>query len=174
MVTITIGGNPGSGTSTLARHLSYRKNLRLVSVGELFRELAKKREITIEELSEIAERDSMIDIELDDLQKEMAEGGNVILEGRLSGWMVNGDIKIWLKAPAEVRAKRVARRDNLEIIQALEKIKRRELSEKKRYRKIYNIDIDDLSIYNIVLDTEKLSPESLVKIMEIYLDNLNR
>ncbi|MFQ6050395.1 MAG: (d)CMP kinase [Candidatus Hydrothermarchaeota archaeon] len=174
MVTITIGGYPGSGTSTLARQLSHRRNLRLVSVGELFREIAKNRGMTLEELSKTAEEDHSIDIELDNLQKKIAKEGNVVLEGRLSGWMVNGDIKIWLKAPIEVRAKRVAKRDNLGMKEALEKIKIRELSERKRYKEIYNIDIDDLSIYDIILSTEKWSPEILVKITEICLDNINR
>jgi len=46
-------------------------------------------------------------------------------------------------------------------------IREREKSEKRRYRDFYGIDLDDTSIYDIVIDTTSIPPEEVVgKIME--------
>jgi cytidylate kinase len=53
----------------------------------------------------------------------------------------------------DVRAKRVARRENKEYGRALEETRNREESEIRRYRHLYNIDMHDLTPYNVVIDT---------------------
>ena len=41
----------------------------------------------------------------------------------------------------------------------------REKSEAKRYREYYGIDIDDESIYDLVIDTSDKSPDEIVNII---------
>ena len=52
---------------------------------------------------------------IDARQKEIAqERDDIIVEGRLSGWMVDDvDLKVWLYAPIGCRIQRIATRDNV-------------------------------------------------------------
>ena len=52
---ITIGGLPGSGTTTVSRILSEKLNLEWISAGKIFRELAKERERGRKAKSELQE-----------------------------------------------------------------------------------------------------------------------
>jgi cytidylate kinase len=51
--------------------------------------------------------------------------------------------------------------------QLIKKINQREQSERKRYKKLYNIDYYDTKLYNLIIDTTKLSVNEVIKkIME--------
>ena len=81
---------------------------------------------------------------------------NVIVEGRLSGFFVpDADLKIWLKAPVEVRTRRIAGQEKIAYEEALSTMKSRERSENKRYREYYGINLDDLSLYDLVINSSK-------------------
>jgi len=60
---------------------------------------------------------------------------------------------VYLAAPEDVRARRVAERDGISENDALRLNKEREASERKRYREYYDIDPDDLSAYDLVVNT---------------------
>jgi cytidylate kinase len=70
-------------------------------------------------------------------------------------------LKVWLTAPEEIRAERVAQREGLTKDQALEANRTREESERKRYEDIYEIDLTDLSVYNLQIDTHKHDPDEV-------------
>ncbi|MDP2766800.1 MAG: AAA family ATPase [Candidatus Methanoperedens sp.] len=163
---ITVSGPPGSGKSTLAKLLSAQLQMELVSMGDIFRKQAEKRCISLEEFGLLAKRDEDIDRKLDEEQKRIAEEkDNIILEGRLSGFLVDADLKVWLKAPVEVRAERIARRESKSVAKAIEETSERELCERERYLNYYNININDLSVYDLVIDSSKWSPEEISEIV---------
>jgi len=165
---VAIGGLHGTGKSTYAKALAKTFNLRHVSAGEAFRRLAKKAGVSLQELTRRALEDRSIDEYVDQMVKEEASKGGVIIDGLLSAWMA-GDkahIKIYLWAPDRVRFKRIAERDGLSIEEAEKVTLEREKAEKERYMKYYGINIDDLSVYDIVLNTELLPIQSIVKILE--------
>ena len=176
---ITIGGLPGTGTTTIAKMIAEKYNLKHVCAGFIFREMAKEMGMDLQEFSKYAEEHEEIDKEIDRRQVELARQGNVILEGRLAAWMLlrNGvkpDLTIWFKAPLEVRAERISKRENIDKEDALKKMIERENSEKKRYKEIYNIDLDDLSIYDLIIDTSKWDVEGVFGIVSSAIDNLKR
>jgi cytidylate kinase len=112
----------------------------------------------------LAEQDPSFDKMIDTRQKEIAEGeDNIVIEGRLSGWMVsNADLKIWLYAPIGCRIKRIAFRDQVADEETAESLTlEREQSEAWRYQSYYTIDINDLSIYHIILSSEHWGVEGL-------------
>jgi len=71
MTTITISGTPGSGKSTVADLLEEKTGIKYVYSGMLFRELAEKHKMTLEEFGKYCEENSEIDKELDDRQLEI-------------------------------------------------------------------------------------------------------
>lgn len=164
---ITISGPPGSGKSTLSKILSARLEMELVSMGDIFRKLAQERCMSLEEFGLLAKCKDNIDRELDEAQKRIAkEKDNIILEGRLSGFLLDADLKVWLKAPIELRAKRIAQRECKSVSCSMAETSEREACERERYMNYYNIDIKDLSVYDLVIDSSKWGPEEISEIVE--------
>jgi cytidylate kinase len=161
---ITVSGPAGSGKSTLARALSDQLSYEHVSGGDIFREIADERGLTPLELNRLAEEDDQIDRDLDRRLRSLArDSDDLVLESRLAGWMAGDytDIRIWLDAPLSVRAARIADREDKPTEQAREETQARAESEALRYEQYYGIDIDDLSIYDLVVNTARWSPEDV-------------
>ncbi|MDW7732370.1 MAG: AAA family ATPase [Methanolobus sp.] len=171
---LTISGLPGSGTTTVSRILSEKYGLEMISAGEVFRSLAREYGMTLAEFGELAESDDSIDLKIDERQKEIANTrDNVILEGRLAGHMAGKAIRVWIKAPVEVRVSRIAGRESGPFEEKLEETKEREASEAIRYSSIYGIDIGDLSIYDLVVDSEKWDQFRIADIISCAIDNFS-
>lgn len=164
---ITIGGAPGSGKSAAAKLLSERSRIHYISAGDVFRTLAEERNMSLAEFGELAEEDLEFDRLIDEKQQELAEQyDDVIVDGRLSAHMItNADLRVWLTAPLEVRAERVAFRDEIEYDKAHSRIVAREACENKRYQEFYNIDMNDLSAYDLIINTSHWSAESIAEII---------
>ncbi|MDR1721665.1 MAG: AAA family ATPase [Methanobrevibacter sp.] len=170
---ITIGGLAGSGTTTAADILSKKLDVPFVSAGDVFRQMAKESGMSILEFGEHAEGNTEIDIEIDRRQKELAENTDkLIVEGRLSAYFVEADLKVWLTAPLAVRAQRICNRELKSIDLAHEEIRIREESEAKRYLEIHNIDINNLDIYDLIVNTNSFNPDSIAEIINSTLITL--
>lgn len=173
---ITVSGPHGTGKSTYAKILATKFRLRYVSAGEFFRQIANERGLSLQELSRVAAEGPEIDRLVDDRTKAEAAKGNVVLEGQLAGWVVKdgADARIYLTAPEEVRMRRIARRDGVAPDEARKQTLEREEIQRDRYRRYYGIDIDDLSIYNLVIDTSKHSVQETSRKLNRDLSNLLR
>ncbi len=169
---VTIGGSAGSGTSTLAKGIAERFNLKHISAGSIMREMAEEKGMDLLEFSKFAEENSQIDKEIDEGQKKMASE-NCVAEGRLSAHFLEHDISVWLIAPLDVRATRVSYRESISPEEAEKRITEREASEKKRYREFYDIDISDMSRYDLILNTGKFDIDSMVKIVSSAIESLS-
>jgi cytidylate kinase len=165
-VLLTISGPSGSGKTTVASGLSQRLGFAHISAGEVFRELARERALSLEQLSKLAEKDPEIDQMVDTRQAELAQSHeNVIVDGRLSGWVLKGDVAVWLKAPLEVRAERIARREDKDRAIALRETRTRDSSEAARYLAFYNIDTVNLDIYDLIIDTRHWDQFAVIDII---------
>lgn len=170
---ITIGGEPGSGTTTIAKLLNEKLNLELFFIGETFRVLAKEYKMSLPEFGKYADTHPEIDFELDKRQVARAKRGNVIMEGRLSGWLMKSNnvkaFKIYLTADLATRVKRIMGREAKNYDQVEREILEREKCEMDRYKKIYNISYSDPVHYDLIIDTSNLTPEQIVqKIIDGY------
>lgn len=170
---IAIAGPIGVGKSTVAEGLARALGYRVISGGEVFRDLARERGISVTDVNRLAEHDPTLDRELDRRQAERARAGDCVVESRLAGWMVGADLKVWLRAPVEVRAARVARRERLSAVAARADLSERERSEWARYKAAYNIDIDDLSPYHLVIDTTLWTAEVIVEALAGFVRGLS-
>ena len=165
---LTISGPAGSGKSTAAAALAEALDYDHVSGGDIFRELADERGLTPLELNKLAEEDDGIDRDLDRrLRQIAATRDGVVLESRLAGWMAgeHADFRIWLDAPLSVRARRIADREDKPVDLARTETKERSESEARRYRAYYGIDIEELTIYDLALNTARLSPEAVLEVI---------
>ena len=164
---ITISGPPGSGTTTVAKIVAQKLGLKLISAGDVFRQLAAKKGMTVEEFSQYAEENPEIDNLIDQTQKEMAEKEkDVVVEGRLSGWFVkNADLKVWIFADPEIRYSRIAKREGKDLAAVRQKTKLREELEKRRYWKFYSIDIDNWTIYDLVINSASFDAEGVADLI---------
>jgi predicted cytidylate kinase len=162
---VTIGGPPGSGKTTVGRLLAERLGCKFQSVGEIFRQMASERGLSLADFGALAERDHTIDKELDGRVVAMAKG-SMVLEGRLAAQMLTRNnvkaFRVWLDAPIEVRAQRIAEREGGDAEAILRDVKVRERSERKRYKDIYGIDFGCTREYDLVLDSSVENPEQLV------------
>lgn len=169
-LTVTVGGLPGTGTSTLCQLLKDQLSLPYTYAGQLFREEASRRGLTLAEFGVLAQRDRNIDAALDDRQIGMLRAGGLILEGRLSGWLAQRyripAVKVWLVCDESVRITRIAKRDGGTIQEQADATWEREKSEADRYRRYYGVDLSDTSFYDLVLDSTHLLPQRLADQVE--------
>lgn len=165
---ITVAGSAGSGKTTLAEGLAKRLGYKHISAGSIMRQMASEMGITLLEFSEYAQSHPEIDKEIDAKQKSEAIG-DCVVDGRLSAHFIKSDFKIYLTAPLEVRANRVKNRDKTK--KPRQAILAREASERKRYAEIYNIDLDDMSLYDLILNTEKWDITSTLNVVIAALEN---
>ena len=168
---ITIGGLAGTGTTTLSEVLSEKLDIPYISAGFIFREMAKEKGMSVLEFSEFAEGNDDIDKEIDKRQAEIAKSSeNLIIDGRLSAYFVeNADLRIWLMTPFDIRSERIAQREEKSVDVAKNEIIIREKSEALRYMDIHNIDISNLDIYDIIINTGSFDPESISEIITTTL-----
>ena len=164
---ITVSGPAGSGKSTLAGNLADALDYEHVSGGDIFRALAEERGMTPLELNKAAEEDDQIDRDLDRRLRDIAaEREDLVLESRLAGWMAGeyADMKLWLTAPLDARADRIAEREDKPFEQARTETEERSQSEAQRYADYYDIEFDDLSIYDLAINTARWDPQGTLSI----------
>lgn len=164
---ITVSGPPGAGKSTAATGLAEAFGLEHVSGGDIFRQLAAERDMTPLEFNKLAEEEAEIDLDLDRrLRETAAEGDDLVLESRLAGWLAgeHADFRLWLDAPMDVRARRIAAREDRPLETTRAEERERQESEAHRYREYYDVDISDLSIYDLTLNTARWSETDMVEI----------
>jgi predicted cytidylate kinase len=165
---ITISGPSGSGKSTVANALAKNLGLPAIDVGAVFREQAAKHKMNIVEFSDYRLVHPEIDREIDDavIAKCQETPAGCVLQGRLSAWMTKQRgikaIRLWIDASPEVRAARITNREGGDPAETLAGIKRRDANDWKNYRDTYGIDLNDLSVYDIVVPTDDRSAEQVI------------
>ena len=165
MQIITISGLAGSGTTTVCDRLCARLGWAYVNAGAVFRGLAQEAGLSLAELGRRAEADGCIDRQLDRrLVAQARERVPVVVEGRVTGWMAQRHqlpaLKVWLQAALAVRAERVGQREGKPLAQALAETRQREASEAQRFATHHQIALSDLSVYDLVVDTECCDPQA--------------
>jgi cytidylate kinase len=164
---VTVGGLHGTGKSSVADAIAKKFDLRRMSAGVVFRQLAKDRNLTLEEFSRVAEGNEDIDRLIDDKLREEAENGNAVIDGQLAAWMAgdNADLKILLIASTENRIRRISERDGTDFEYARRETITREGSEKARYLEYYGVDVSDHSVYDLIINTDKYDLEDVIAIV---------
>jgi cytidylate kinase len=164
---VTVSGPPGCGASTVSAALADAMDCGYVSGGEVFRELASERDMSLSQFTARADADDEVDRMLDRRLRTIAEQWGTankafVLESRLAGWLAGNraDLRVWLDAPEEVRVARLEDREETEA-----EMRVREVSEAGRYESYYGIDLSDRSFYDVSLNTARWSKEAVVEVL---------
>ena len=172
---ITLSGQPGSGKTSVAKEIAEKYDFVIISAGEQFRKMAAERGMSLEEFGRLAESDKSIDLAIDQRQKELStKHPDVLVEGRLAGWTIEADLKIWLKTPLRVRAERIAKREDVPVHRAFDETETRQKCEIARYKNFYDIDLTDLSCYDLIIDTAKWDAKGVANVIFKALEELKR
>src|SRR5919109_4252685 len=106
---------------------------------------------------------------------EFAESDNSVLMGRGGQWLLRGIpqvLRVRIIAPFEIRVKQWIKR-TAEVTgetpnqrAAVEFVRRDDAERSGRMRYLYEVDLDDPSLYDLVINTERLRYEAAVEMIE--------
>ena len=160
---IAISGKSGCGNSTVTRLVAEELGLRIINYT--LKDMAAEKGISFDEMVELANsHPPRYDLELDRKLVEMAAAPGCVLGSRLAIWLLeDADLKVYLEAPPEVRARRIAQREGVRFEKAYRAMVRRDELDRERYRKIYRIDVDRYDFADLVLDAAAMDQHEITR-----------
>ncbi|MGB8025872.1 MAG: cytidylate kinase family protein [Nitrososphaeraceae archaeon] len=181
---IVISGWPAVGKTTIAAEIAKEFDFKVYNGGDILKLLAGDRGYSIsgndwwdtEQAKKfMAERKANLyfDKQVDQKLVEIVRLGKAVITSYTLPWLVQDAIKFWLKGSQDNRAKRMAKRDNLSLLQAKKIIKMRDDENKNIYRKLYGFNFGkDLNVFDFSLNTDLVDLDSLVEISKIIIRHL--
>lgn len=168
-IIISISGDLGSGKSLLANALVEQWGADRYSTGMVQRRIADRMGITTLELNKRAETDKTIDDQIDSVFKNLAKSPkNLIVDSRMAFHFLPSSFRIKLEVHPKMAATRIkgdtsrigeGNYTTLDEIEAA--IVARKSSERERFKRYYNADIEDHSGYDLVINTTECDPQSI-------------
>jgi CMP/dCMP kinase len=169
-ISVIISGMPSVGKTTAADAIAKKYGLKHVAGGDMLKEIAFERGYrpsgsdwwdTPEGMKFLAERkkDPEFDKEVDRKLADFIRYGNVVITSYSMPWLIpDNGLKLWFHASQKKRAERLAGRDSISKTRALDIIKKRDLRNRRLYKKLYDISFgEDLTPFNFIIDTNMLS-----------------
>ena len=163
---IAISSKSGCGNTTVSTLLSEKLGYPMVNFT--FRQMAQERGVDFWTFCRMAEDDYDIDRELDRRQVEMSmEQKDCILASRLAIWMLKeADLKVYLTATAETRAKRIYTREGGSLEERYKETVRRDENDTNRYKTIYGIDNSKPEeCADLIIATDDKTPDEIVSLI---------
>jgi predicted cytidylate kinase len=163
---ITISGEVATGKSSLADAvIALLPGWKRVNTGQRFRDFSAARGMSIQQVSLLPDE---VHRAFDTAQRELLEKEtNVVVEGRLAGWLAHGlddVLKVYCYAPLAVRAERYMRREHVDLARAAAEIEYRDSRDVEKYRRIYGVaDYRAPEFYDLLVDTSKHTPPELAQ-----------
>lgn len=183
-IVLCISGMAGCGKSTVAREIAEKYKLRYVSGGDALKALAldagyKSVDRGWWESPEGMKflkrrtRDSSFDRKVDERLLEWTKQGGVVLDSWTMPWLLDAGFKIWLEASPEERAKRIAKRDRIDVKRALAALKEKDTRTKAIYKKLYGFNLgEDFSPFDLILDVNDQSSEEVFQTLSLVIDRM--
>lgn len=175
---ISLAGDLASGKGTVSEILMKDLQYGIYRNGEYFRKLAKEMNMDVTEFNKYVEKHPEIDKKIENSAAEYAKNHDCfIIDARLGWYAVPESFKVYLKVDIDVAAKRAfgdEKRKTTENFATVEEQKRDMIKryniENERYWQLYKVRKDDMSNYDLVIDTTNLTPNQVAdKIKQEYL-----
>jgi len=164
-IKIAVSGRSGCGNTTVSKMVADALGLRFINFT--FRSLAEERGLDLKKILELAAKDDSIDKEVDIRQVQLAREDSDAMNGcvlgsRLAIWMLEeADLKVYLDAAAKTRAARIVNREGGSLEEIAAFTAERDRQDHGRYLRIYNIDTDDYSFADLIIDTDNITPQQI-------------
>lgn len=174
---ISLAGELASGKGTVSKLLCQELGYTVYRNGEYVRKLAKEKGLDITSFNAYLNEHPEIDRQIEKSAAEYAKSNdNFIIDARLGWYAVPNSFKVYLIVDIDEAAKRAfndEQRKSTESFSTIEEQKqdiiRRYKMENERYFNLYGVHKEDLSNYDLVIDTTKLTPEEVKdKIIDGY------
>ena len=174
---ISLAGELASGKGTVSKLLSEELDYTIYRNGEYVRKLAKDKGLVITSFNEYLNEHPEIDRQIEKSAAEYASGhDNFIIDARLGWYAVPESFKVYLTIDINEAARRAfydEARKSTEKFTSIEEQKadmeRRYKMENARYFNLYGVRKEDLSNYDLVVDTTDKTPIQVKeKILEEY------
>ncbi|MCI9015581.1 MAG: AAA family ATPase [Clostridia bacterium] len=170
---ITITGDLASGKTTVTNLIAEQLGYSIHRNGAYARKIAKDLGMSVTQYNEYVEKHPEIDRQIENSAAEYVKNNdNVIVDARLGWYSVPDSFKVYLSVELEISAERALKdtdRKDTEKFVTLEEqkkdIQKRYKMENERFLKLYNIRRDDMSNYDLVLDTTKKTPQEIKDII---------
>lgn len=183
---IVISGWPAVGKTTMARKLEEAFDLTMCNGGDILKTLAAEKGYSTDrndwwdtadakKFMQERKSDPSFDKKVDRKLGEIVKNGGAVITSYTLPWLVKDDdhyplIKIWLKGSPDNRAKRMANRDGIGFSEARKIIKLRDEENQRIYYTLYKFNFgEDLSVFDYVLNTDKLTLESLIEVSTLII-----
>ncbi|HKX82220.1 MAG TPA: cytidylate kinase family protein [Nitrososphaera sp.] len=180
---IVISGWPAVGKTTIAGKLGKEFGLAMYNGGDILKMLASESGYSTErddwwdtaEAKKFMQQrrgDSSFDKKVDRKLSEIVKKGGAVITSYTLPWLVRDDklIKLWLRGSQENRAKRMANRDGIGFAEAKKIVRLRDEENKRIYYKLYKFRFgEDLTVFDYVLNTDKLPLESLIEVSKLIV-----
>lgn len=174
---LTLTGMPGSGKSTVAKVLAEKLLFTRYYTGQIMRDIAKEKGMDLVTYLQYLETHPAEEIEIDAKVEALKSQDNIIVESRTAFHLIPHSFKVFLDVSESEGAKRILNelhqanqrneRSYASLKEAMDTQRTRFLSDHKRYRALYGIDMLDRSNYDLVIDTSNLTVQQVVdKILE--------
>jgi len=170
---VTIFGFAGTGKSSVAGAIAKDLGWEFKSNGNLFRELAEERGVSLNKFERLAEQDDSIDKNVDERTENFGKiNDNFVFEARLAWFFIPDSVKIKLACDDDERLRRISNRDGISIDEARMETIDREESIKLRYKNIYGIDdFSNDDHFDFVLDTTEIDLPTVIGKVKDYIIN---
>lgn len=171
---ISLSGDLASGKGTVSNILTADLNYGIYRNGEYFRKLAKEMGMDVTSFNVYVKEHPEIDRQIENSAAEYAkQNDNFVIDARLGWYAVPESFKVYLKVDLDVSAQRAfydEKRKSTEKFNTVEEQKqdiiRRYNYENERYWNLYQIRKNDMSNYDLVVDTTDKTSEEVAKIIE--------
>lgn len=166
---ITITGNLGSGKTSVCSELK-KHGFTIISAGDIFREIAAEKGMTVIELNEAAKSDRSIDDMLDCRSTELGKKmDHTVFDSRLAWHFVEKSFKVFLLVDTQEAARRVFEGDNRsaetyrDIDEARIGLETRARLEQERFSDLYQLDYYDGSNYDLIIESSCAAPHQIAQ-----------
>lgn len=173
---ITFSGTHGAGKSTTAKALAKRLGYEFYSVGDVMREIASERGLTVKELAEHLAREPEIDRDIDNRTKALSEKEKLVVDARMGWYFLPGSLKVFITAPLADRVERTfssqrksdgftSERDAASQLE----VRQEQLSQ--NLVKLYGVDPYQERHFDLIIDNADKSVEEVVDEIIAYMQN---
>lgn len=168
---ISLAGDLAAGKGTVSKILIKDLDYGIYRNGEYARKLARDMGLDITSFNAYLVDHPEIDLQIEKSASEYAKDhDNFIIDARLGWYAVPESFKVYLRVDIDVAAQRAfndLNRKSSESFATVEEQKvdmqKRFKMENERYWNLYHVRKEDMSNYDLVVDTTNLTPEEVAE-----------